>query len=45
MKKLILYTATMLLFVGCASDDSAGSSEADVRHGVYGYMPSYEFGD
>lgn len=45
MKKLILYTATMLLFVGCASDDSAGSSEADMRHGVYGYMPSYEYGD
>ena len=45
MKKHILYAATMLLFVSCASDDSAGSSEADALHGVYGYMPSYEFGD
>ena len=45
MKKQILYAATMLLFVGCTSDDSAGSSEADARHGVYGYIPSYEFGD
>ena len=45
MKKQILYAATMLLFVGCASDDSAGSSETDARHSVYGYMPSYEFGD
>ncbi|MBR6187607.1 MAG: fimbrillin family protein [Prevotella sp.] len=45
MKKHILYAATMLLLAGCTSDDSAGSSEADVRHGVYGYMPSYEFGD
>lgn len=45
MKKQILYAATMLLFVGCTSDDSAGLSEADARHGVYGYIPSYEFGD
>ncbi len=35
----------MLLFAGCASDVATGPSEADVRHGVYGYMPSYEFGD
>ena len=45
MKKQILYIATMLLFAGCASDVATGPSEADVRHGVYGYMPSYEFGD
>ena len=45
MKKYFLYAATMLLFVGCASDDSAGLSEADGHQGVYGYMPSYEFGD
>ena len=45
MKKHILYAATMLLFVGCASDDSEGLSEADGHQGVYGYMPSYEFGD
>ena len=45
MKKQILYVATMLLFAGCASDVATGPSEADVRHGVYGYMPSYEFGD
>ena len=45
MKKYNLYVATMLLFVGCASDDSAPLSEADGHHGVYGYMPSYEFGD
>ena len=35
----------MLLLAGCASDDSAGLSEADGHHGVYGYMPNYEFGD
>lgn len=45
MKKHILYAATMLLFVGCASDHSEGLSEADGHQGVYGYMPSYEFGD
>lgn len=45
MKKHILYAATMLLLAGCASDDSAGLSEADGHHGVYGYMPNYEFGD
>ena len=45
MKKHILYAATMLLLAGCTSDDSAGLSEADGHHGVYGYMPNYEFGD
>ena len=35
----------MLLLAGCASDNSAGLSEADGHHGVYGYMPNYEFGD
>ena len=45
MKKQILYIATMLLFAGCASDVATGPFETDVRHGVYGYMPSYEFGD
>ena len=45
MKKHILYAATLLLLAGCASDDSAGLSEADGHHGVYGYIPSYEFGD
>lgn len=45
MKKYFLYAATMLLLVGCASDDSAGLSEANGHQGVYGYMPSYEFGD
>ena len=45
MKKHIVYAATMLLFVGCASDDAIDSSEVNMHHGVYGYMPSYEFGD
>lgn len=45
MKKQILYTAMILLFAGCASDDPVGLSEANVHHGVYGYMPNYEFGD
>ena len=45
MKKHILYAAMMLLLAGCASDNSAGLSEADGHHGVYGYMPNYEFGD
>ena len=51
MKKQILYAATMLLFVGCASDDSDGYSNRltpgaqESLQGVYGYMPSYEFGD
>ena len=45
MKKHILYAATMLLFAGCASDDAIDSSEVNIHHGVYGYMPSYEFGD
>lgn len=45
MKKQILYVTTMLLFAGCSSDVATGSSETDVRQGVYGYMPSYEFGD
>ena len=35
----------MLLLVGCSADDSAGLSEENGHHGVYGYMPSYEFGD
>ena len=35
----------MLLLAGCTSDDTTGLSEADVRQGVYGFMPSYEFGD
>ena len=35
----------MLLLAGCASDVATGPSETDVRPGVYGYMPSYEFGD
>lgn len=35
----------MLLFAGCSSDVATGPSETDVRQGVYGYMPSYEFGD
>ena len=35
----------ILLFAGCASDDPIGLSEANVLKGVYGYMPSYEFGD
>ena len=50
MKKYFLYAATMLLFVGCASDDSAPEianplQSGDGHQGVYGYMPSYEFGD
>ncbi len=45
MKKQILYVTTMLLFAGCSSDVATGPSETDVRQGVYGYMPSYEFGD
>lgn len=45
MKKQILYTAMILLFAGCASDDPVGLSEANVHQGVYGYMPSYEYGD
>lgn len=45
MKKYFLYAATMLLLVGCSADDSAGLSEENGHHGVYGYMPSYEFGD
>ena len=45
MKKQILYAATMLLLAGCTSDDTTGLPEADVRQGVYGFMPSYEFGD
>lgn len=45
MKKQILYAATMLLLAGCTSDDTTGLSEADMRQGVYGFMPSYEFGD
>lgn len=45
MKKHILYAATMLLFAGCASDDAIDPSEVNIHHGVYGYMPSYEFGD
>lgn len=35
----------MLLFAGCSSDVATGPSETDVCQGVYGYMPSYEFGD
>lgn len=35
----------MLLLAGCTSDDTTGLPEADVRQGVYGFMPSYEFGD
>jgi len=35
----------MLLLAGCTSDDTTGLSEADMRQGVYGFMPSYEFGD
>ena len=35
----------MLLLAGCSSDVATGPSETDVRQGVYGYMPSYEFGD
>ena len=35
----------ILLFAGCASDDPVGLSEANVHQGVYGYMPSYEYGD
>ncbi|MBR5393670.1 MAG: hypothetical protein IK144_01145 [Bacteroidaceae bacterium] len=45
MKKYFLYAATMLLLVGCSADDSAGLSEENGHQGVYGYMPSYEFGD
>lgn len=35
----------MLLLAGCSSDVATGPSETDVCQGVYGYMPSYEFGD
>ena len=50
MKKYILYAATMLLLVGCSADDSAPEianplQSGDGQQGVYGYMPSYEFGD
>lgn len=44
MKKHILYAATMLLLVGCSADDSAPGI-ANPSNKVYGYMPSYEFGD
>ncbi|MBR3618803.1 MAG: fimbrillin family protein, partial [Bacteroidaceae bacterium] len=45
MKKLILYLSTLLLFVGCAADDTSGLSEANMQQGVYACMPSYEYGD
>ena len=50
MKKYFLYAATMLLLVGCSADDSAPEianplQSGDGHQGVYGYMPSYEFGD
>ena len=45
MRKKILYSVMMLLLAGCSSEVATSLSESDVHQGVYGYMPSYEFGD